>query len=55
MIDGTEKGIDITKPAHEGSVKVARQRMDADIVCIGFGPATPGLTPTLGHLKMTLI
>ena len=28
-------------------VDVARQRMDVDIVCIGFGPATAGFLTTL--------
>ena len=31
-----------------------RQRMDADIVCVGFGPATAGLTSAPGQLKMNL-
>ncbi len=28
--------------------------MDVDIVCVGFGPATAGLTPAPGQLKMNL-
>ncbi len=31
----------------ESSAEVQRQRMDADIVCVGFGPATAGFLTTL--------
>jgi hypothetical protein len=27
---------------------IERQRMDVDIVCVGFGPATAGLTSVPG-------
>jgi electron-transferring-flavoprotein dehydrogenase len=47
MINGTEKCMEITAPAHETTLAVQRQRMDADIVCVGFGPATAGFLATL--------
>ena len=34
--------MEITKSTHEHSIAVQRQRMDADIVCVGFGPAMAG-------------
>ena len=34
--------MEITKSTHEDSVETQRQRMDADIVCVGFGPAMAG-------------
>src|SRR5208282_5309676 len=36
----------MSQPAPEISA-VKRQRMDADIVCVGFGPATAGFLTTL--------
>jgi len=47
MINGTEKCMEITAPAHGDSAEVQRQRIDADIVCVGFGPATAGFLTTL--------
>ena len=39
--------MEIAKPAPQDSVEVQRQRMDADIVCVGFGPATAGFLTAL--------
>ena len=43
--DGKTK-LKMSQPAPEVST-VERQRMDADIVCVGFGPATAGFLTTL--------
>lgn len=37
----------IAVEAEPGSPEVERQRMEADIVCVGFGPATAGFLSTL--------
>jgi hypothetical protein len=34
--------------------QIDRQRMDADIFRVGFGPAKAGLTSAPGQLKMNL-
>jgi electron-transferring-flavoprotein dehydrogenase len=34
---------------NQGDAAVERQRMDADIVCVGFGPATAGFLTTLSR------
>jgi len=33
---------------------IERQRMNVDIVCVGFGQAKAGLTSAPGQLKMNL-
>jgi electron-transferring-flavoprotein dehydrogenase len=38
-----------TSPAEPGSLQTERPRMDADIVCVGFGPATAGFLTTLSR------
>jgi electron-transferring-flavoprotein dehydrogenase len=39
--------MEITRTAHDGSAEIQRQRLDADIVCVGFGPATAGFLTAL--------
>ena len=40
----------ITHPTTRGEqAEVERQRMDVDIVCVGFGPATAGFLTTLSQ------
>jgi electron-transferring-flavoprotein dehydrogenase len=37
----------VVEPSTAATAKVQRQRMDVDIVCVGFGPATAGFLTTL--------
>ena len=46
-----EESMEISEPAQEPSAEVQRQRLDADIVCVGFGPAMAGFLT--GALKAT--
>jgi electron-transferring-flavoprotein dehydrogenase len=39
--------VQIPETANASTVEIERQRMDADIVCVGFGPATAGFLTTL--------